>query len=704
MRKLFSILSAVLVSLAMQATAVRQGINLSSATAYGTQGTDVNWDPSTKTVETKGNGNTWKGLHTAAALDATGYTELVLVLTSGYETVNVNLAVEYTGGTPATHNVSNTAGKNTLRLPLQATNISDIIIRVTNESSSAVIDALYLYKVIGKEDKTNLLNSDYELVDWNWNNRLQLSNTLFGAIHEGDKLVVTYTSQANADPDYVGAQVRIKDTNAEFTDVNESEIIQESQTNATFEIVIREADIEGLKTKGMYINGKKIVINKVDLYTYAQHVLVERTLNTGYKAVSWEGIFAHWDDIPTVYEGDELRATVVAKEGSDNQLYFRYDWVEGHELIPDEAVDGTTPKIYTRTLTAEDAAAINATHDLLITGTGLTVSRFAIAQSMSIYDANMLWRESTEVTTWDNPVSLSADKFANLTVGDVINVTLSSVTEGGQLWMTKSDASHFTPKPHYIFNSNWVAPLTISYVVNQEMLTDLQAGGLLICGANFTINSVHIIEAPARQESYELTVGEAGMATLVLPFNVPYLPDGVEAYTLTNNGTRDIFADQVNTIEADKPVLILAPAGNHIFYSELGANADISGKYAAVDGNYTNGALIGNYVQSAVPTTGPNTYNYILQNGSEGVGFYQVRDGSCSVAPYRAYLSCGYDATPSPGAPARAMRIVFRENTATGVDNIESAKMNGSAKFLRNGQLFILRNGVEYNANGALVK
>ena len=676
MRKLLSILSAVLVSLAMQATVVTQDIDLSTASAYGTQGTEVNWVPATKTVETIGDNNTWKGLHTAAALDATGYTELVLVLTSGYETVNVNLAVEYTGGTPATHNVSNTAGKNTLRLPLQATNISDIIIRVTNEKSSAVIDNLYLYKVVGKEDETNLLNSDYELVDWNWDNRLQLSNTLFGAIHEGDKLVVTYTSQANADQDYVGAQVRIKDTNDEFTDVNESEIIQESQTNATFEIVLREADIEPLKTMGMYINGKKIVINKVDLYTYAQQILVERTLSTGYEEVAWNGTFAHWDDIPTVYEGDAL--------------------------TPDEAVDGTANKIYRRTLTAADAEAINATHDLLITGTGLTISRFSIAQSMSIYDDNMLWRGSTEVTTWANPVSKSADNFANLTVGDVINVTLSSVTEGGQLWMTKSDASHFTPKPHYIFNSNWVAPLTISYVVNQDMLTDLQASGLLICGAGFTISSVHIIEAAARQETYTLTVGDAGMATLVLPFNVPYLSEGVTAYALTNDGSNTILATQVNAIEADKPVLIIAPAGNHPFYSENGANADISGKYAASSGTYVNGALVGNYVRSTVPTTGPYAYNYVLQQHGEEVAFYQVQEANCNVPAYRAYLSCGFPGNTGGAAPAR-MRLVFQqEEVATGMESVKSSEIS-SQKILRNGQLFIIRDGKTYDIFGQLV-
>ena len=190
------------------------------------------------------------------------------------------------------------------------------------------------------------------------------------------------------------------------------------------------------------------------------------------------------------------------------------------------------------------------------------------------------------------------------------------------------------------------------------------------------------------------------MATFMLPFNVPSLPDGVQAYNLTNNGDATIWAEEVTSLTADQPVLIIAPKGEYKFVGGEGASADITSK----TGTYPNGALIGTYTTIdplEQPTSG--AYNYILQNGSEGVGFYQVRDNSCYVDPYRAYLSCGYPGNTGGSAPAR-MRIVFRENTTTGVENTESTKMDGAAKFLRNGQLYILRNGVEYNANGALVK
>ena len=285
---------------------------------------------------------------------------------------------------------------------------------------------------------------------------------------------------------------------------------------------------------------------------------------------------------------------------------------------------------------------------------------------------------------------------------------LSDLTIDGEsqvaLWYNNDSWKEFSPGVNYYFQGGDEAPMVVEFPVTYKMEQQLRGKNLLVRGKNFTMTDIYVKEGtPTNTVAGYLPVTSAGMATLVLPFNVPDLPDGVQAYKLTNNGDATIWAEKVTSLQADKPVLIIANANaeGYEFVSEEGASDDISSKTAT----YTNGALVGTYttINPLDQQTG-GAYNYILQNGSEGVGFYQVRDNSCSVAPYRAYLSCGYNATQSPGAPARAMRIVFRENTTTGVENTESTKMDGAAKFLRNGQLFILRNGVEYNANGALVK
>ena len=691
MRKFFTLISIALLSLTtLHATVVTSEIDLSS---FSKDRDDSGFSWNTETLVVSTDDTNWPAIQLWSTIATTGYESLVLELAEK-STIALRLWVKYADD--AEQYIDIPAGATVGKLNLADKSLK--VIKITLEGAgSATLRKLYLCHLVGKEAITAIFEGTHTAAtDWDhsYNERLTISPDKFNNIHDGDILSFTYTSDAGA-----ACYAHITTTpEVNLSETNGNMNISSSQSSAaTVQITIHESDVELLKSNGIYFEGINYTITNVSLNTYAQHVLVERTLNTGCEKVGWGGIWAHWDDIPTMYEGDELRVTVVAKEGSDNQIYFRYDW-DHDALTMDETVDGTTPKIYHRTLTAADAEAINATHDLLITGTGLTVSRLAIAQSMSIYDDNMLWRGETAVTSWANPVSVSADKFANLTVGDVINVSLSSVNDGGQLWITKSDATPFTPKPHYIFNSNYVAPLTISCVINQDMLNDLQASGMLICGADFTITSVHVIEAAARVESYTLTVTEAGMATLVLPFNVPYLPVGVEAYSLTNDGSDEIEATQVNAIEADKPVLILASAGDYIFYSEQGANTDISGKYAADQNNYTNGAMVGNYFDITVPTTNPQVYNYILQNGAEGVGFYKVTANDCTLAPYRAYLSCGYNAM-GVGAP---MRIRFHQDTATGVENAQAA--TDVQKLLIDGQLYILRDGVTYTIQGQIVK
>ena len=49
------------------------------------------------------------------------------------------------------------------------------------------------------------------------------------------------------------------------------------------------------------------------------------------------------------------------------------------------------------------------------------------------------------------------------------------------------------------------------------------------------------------------------------------------------------------------------------------------------------------------------------------------------------------------------MRIVFHKDATTDIVNVENAEIS-TQKILRNGQIYILRNGVEYNVNGQMTK
>lgn len=192
---------------------------------------------------------------------------------------------------------------------------------------------------------------------------------------------------------------------------------------------------------------------------------------------------------------------------------------------------------------------------------------------------------------------------------------------------------------------------------------------------------------------YDLTVSDAGMATLVLGFDAT-LPEGVKAYQLTNDGTNVIEATSVNAITKNEPVLVVAPAGVYTFAA---SEKEVLNEQA----DPKSGCLIGSYKSINVPECTDGVYNYILAVGGEGVGFYQVADGSCTIGKNRAYLSCAYNSQAGNGNKG-PMRISFIEQSTT---NLERTQVEGTfKKVMMDNQILILREGHLYRIDGQKVK
>lgn len=348
---------------------------------------------------------------------------------------------------------------------------------------------------------------------------------------------------------------------------------------------------------------------------------------------------------------------------------------------------------------ATDLSNIASKGGLYLNGKYITFTK------VSVIKHEVLWTGTTEAGKWNGYQQIDASKLADLKVGNIICVRLSDLTIDSESQVALYDGSwaEFSPGINHVFQEGDVAPMVVEFPVTYKMEQQLRGKNLLVRGKNFTMTDIYIKEGtPTNTVAGYLNVTSAGMATYVLPFDVPALPEGVEAYELTNNGDETIWANEVNALEADKPVLIVAAEGEYEFVSEEGASDDISGK----TGTFANGALIGTYTTIdplAEQTSG--AYNYVLNNGTDGVAFYQVLDNSCSVAPYRAYLSCAYNANvPQAGRPSRkSMRIVFHQDTTTGREEVQGDKVP-CTKVFENGVLYIKHNGIKYNIQGQLSK
>ena len=165
------------------------------------------------------------------------------------------------------------------------------------------------------------------------------------------------------------------------------------------------------------------------------------------------------------------------------------------------------------------------------------------------------------------------------------------------------------------------------------------------------------------------------------------LSAGVEAYVATLSGDAlnlTKIAEGGQVIPADNAVILKANSGS-ITLTPSDA--------AAVSFTATNN-LHGVDEPTAAPTNCYVLSGHSSDNSVTGVGFYQYTG---TLKAHKAYAVISGGAAYAP----KKLRFVF--NAATGVESIQPSAVS-IQKVLRDGQLIIIRNGVEYNANGQMVK
>lgn len=194
-----------------------------------------------------------------------------------------------------------------------------------------------------------------------------------------------------------------------------------------------------------------------------------------------------------------------------------------------------------------------------------------------------------------------------------------------------------------ILSSSELDGTPITSVQLGETLMSAETVGLL---KKLQQNDINI---NAAQVNYQMTVGDAKAATLVLPYQAE-LPDGVKAYTLTYTSGSEAQANEVDRIAPNKPVLINAEPGEYSFEAtdvELLLSDQPMAK-----------TLVGTYESVKVPAGA-----FVLQHKQdEGVAFYKVNNNSViNIAPFRAYLQV-------PSVELNKLLINFGD--ATGVEKL----------------------------------
>ena len=187
------------------------------------------------------------------------------------------------------------------------------------------------------------------------------------------------------------------------------------------------------------------------------------------------------------------------------------------------------------------------------------------------------------------------------------------------------------------------------------------------------------------EEPYTRTVTNGNYGTICLP-RASSVIEGATIYQVVGgNASEGITIEEVASMEAGKPYIFQASA-NQLTVTMTGTRANVQ------DAN----GLIGNLGESAI-TVPQNGHSYVLSTNL----LYLV-DGDVTIAPNRAYINM--DAiTPITPVQGAKRRVIATYNQATGIEDA-SATFGGPEKIFENGVLYILRDGVKYNATGARVQ
>lgn len=304
------------------------------------------------------------------------------------------------------------------------------------------------------------------------------------------------------------------------------------------------------------------------------------------------------------------------------------------------------------------------------------------------YLANMTDWAGGEKVFWpssdqgDNQTLAVTFTVVNPTVSANYDTSMGSVSIAGSQLMPGTTQS-------YAIGSNVTFTVTpfLGYEIQQVMLyaadgtatditTAVKTNGnsytISNIGGSYSINVMFgTIPAPA---DVTATIGTLGMATLYSPYALDFSGvTGLKAYIVsafTPANNRAILT-QVYDVPAKTSVVLVGAAADYTipttttktYVANLLRGADCDMKMNSTDGVYTN---------------------YILADGTNGLGFYVIQDGSTLNAG-KAYLAIPNDAT-SPAPSFVVMNLNGMD--VTGIESIEKAASNmaGNAIYNLNGQ------------------
>lgn len=273
------------------------------------------------------------------------------------------------------------------------------------------------------------------------------------------------------------------------------------------------------------------------------------------------------------------------------------------------------------------------------------VALFA-ALVMSV-NATDIWTGTKHVSWSDGGVQIAADQFAAAQPGNLLKVHFTGASDGIEFKVMNANFDHLAGSRE----AAWInGDGAFEQFLTQTAVDSLKAYGLEIIGANFTCTQVELLESKTLKEGFTVWTGF-------------FWADEWSTLELYWNGYAGVDFAKAAALR------IYSEANHSDFAINIKENWDAEGQIAD---------------QSAM-TAGDGYMELLLTD--------DLRNRLANASHWMIQFN------KEAGAPFNVTDIVLVGDFPTAISN--TAVESKAVKFIENGQVVIIKNGVKYNALGA---
>lgn len=348
-----------------------------------------------------------------------------------------------------------------------------------------------------------------------------------------------------------------------------------------------------------------------------------------------------------------------------------------------------------------EATSKEGEHSLYISNDDGVSNEYTVNSSAMVYATKLF---NFEAGKYAFSYDWKAKGEAGYSIYDYLRVALVPSTV--ELSAATSTPSGFTPSG---LPSGWIALDGGEALVDEdswqkkEVVIDVPAAGaykMVLAWRDDTsggenppaaIDNVHIVKVDS------IYVNDSRYATFYTENYAYIMPEGLTGYAFTvENHMSDAIYEADDIVPANA-ALVLESAKGDTTYWPVPTFVDVPNMSVTNDLHGVNEATI---IGSA---TDGKAYYVLSMNGSndpESVGFYYMLEdgkGGFELPAHKAYL-----VVDNPSLAPAAFYLFNGENNATWLDNLQGVE--GTVKFMHEGNIYILRDSIIYDATGRKVR